>query len=343
MKILYAIQGTGNGHISRAKEIIPALMNRARVDIAISGTESEVNLPYPIKYHFKGIPFVFGSNGGVDYFKTITRNNLLRVLKEIKNCKVKEYDLVINDFEPISAWACSFNNVKCVSLSHQGSLLSRKVPIPKGANFFNRLFLRFYAPADAYYGFHFEPYDELIFPAVIRSDIRRQVIREKKYYVVYLPVYADGKIIKVLSRIKSVKWKVFSKTATDPYRKKNVMVYPVRNDRSFERSMAWCTGILCGAGFETPAEALFLKKKLMVIPMKGQFEQAYNAAALEKLAVPVIQKLSAKNLNKISEWINSETVVAAHFPDNTQYIIDKMLTNHIVATELSNEVLENVG
>ena len=33
MKILYAIQGTGNGHLSRAKEIIPALMNRAQVDI----------------------------------------------------------------------------------------------------------------------------------------------------------------------------------------------------------------------------------------------------------------------------------------------------------------------
>ena len=30
MKILYAIQGTGNGHISRARDIIPVLQKKAR-------------------------------------------------------------------------------------------------------------------------------------------------------------------------------------------------------------------------------------------------------------------------------------------------------------------------
>ena len=33
MKILYAIQGTGNGHVSRAREIIPVLMKKGQVDI----------------------------------------------------------------------------------------------------------------------------------------------------------------------------------------------------------------------------------------------------------------------------------------------------------------------
>jgi len=57
MKILYAIQATGNGHISRAKEIIPALMKRAQVDILISGTQAEVILPYKIAYKYKGLRF----------------------------------------------------------------------------------------------------------------------------------------------------------------------------------------------------------------------------------------------------------------------------------------------
>jgi hypothetical protein len=35
--------------------------------------------------------------------------------------------------------------------------------------------------------------------------------------------------------------------------------------------------------FETPAEALFLGKKLLVIPMTGQYEQECNAAALAAL------------------------------------------------------------
>ena len=48
MKILYAIQGTGNGHISRANEIIPVLERRVTVDILMSGNESSLKLNYPI-------------------------------------------------------------------------------------------------------------------------------------------------------------------------------------------------------------------------------------------------------------------------------------------------------
>ena len=46
MKVLYAIQGTGNGHISRAREVIPFLKQQCDLDILISGTQSDVQLPY---------------------------------------------------------------------------------------------------------------------------------------------------------------------------------------------------------------------------------------------------------------------------------------------------------
>jgi predicted glycosyltransferase len=55
MRILYAIQGTGNGHLSRAKEIIPALLNRAQVDVLISGTQAEVVLPHNVEYVYKAV------------------------------------------------------------------------------------------------------------------------------------------------------------------------------------------------------------------------------------------------------------------------------------------------
>ena len=42
MKILYAIQGTGNGHLTRAKEIIPILKEKGDVDILISGSECDI-------------------------------------------------------------------------------------------------------------------------------------------------------------------------------------------------------------------------------------------------------------------------------------------------------------
>ncbi|MFM7329964.1 MAG: glycosyl transferase, partial [Bacteroidota bacterium] len=38
MRILYAIQGTGNGHLARAEEIIPILFSYGKVDLFVSGS-----------------------------------------------------------------------------------------------------------------------------------------------------------------------------------------------------------------------------------------------------------------------------------------------------------------
>ena len=67
MKILYAIQGTGNGHLSRALEIIPLLKEYGEVDILISGNQSQVNLPFEIKYRFHGLSFVASKSGGISF------------------------------------------------------------------------------------------------------------------------------------------------------------------------------------------------------------------------------------------------------------------------------------
>jgi predicted glycosyltransferase len=53
MKILYAIQGTGNGHLSRARDIVPVLMKNHDVEILVSGSQSDVDFPYPVKYQLK--------------------------------------------------------------------------------------------------------------------------------------------------------------------------------------------------------------------------------------------------------------------------------------------------
>jgi len=106
MKILYAIQGTGNGHISRARDIIPFLEEKGQLDVLISGTEADVELGYPVKFALKGMSFVFGKKGGVDLAATYKKAKLKRFYREIKSLHVNDYDIVISDFEPVSAWAC---------------------------------------------------------------------------------------------------------------------------------------------------------------------------------------------------------------------------------------------
>lgn len=334
MRILYAIQATGNGHISRAKEIIPALKKRALVDILISGTQAEIRLPYKIAYKYKGLGFCFGKQGGIDFIKTFKENSISNFIKEIKNCPVKKYDLVISDFEPVSSWACFIKGVKSISLSHQSALYTENVPRPSHFSLIGKFIIKQYAKGRLNYGFHFKKYNKSVFTPIIRSDIRLLKKTEKNYYTVYLPSYSDKHIIKVLSKIKGVKWKVFSKNATTFYQRKNVYISPI-NSKKFEKSLANCKGVLCGAGFETPSEAIYLNKKLMVIPMKNQYEQHFNAAALKELGVPVLKSLKLKYLKKIENWVSSEYKVSLDFPNETQQIIDYILWDYITKQRLA--------
>ncbi len=63
--------------------------------------------------------------------------------------------------------------------------------------------------------------------------------------------------------------------------------------------------MITGAGFETPAEALYMGKKLLCIPIKGQFEQLCNAEAIKRFNVPVIDKIDDNFSNIVDNWLNS--------------------------------------
>ena len=327
MKILYAIQGTGNGHLSRARDIIPILQQKGELDILVSGIQADVELPFFIKYKFKGLSFIFGKKGGIDVLATYRRSNLKNLYKEIKSLPVEDYDLVINDFEPVSAWACKMKHKPCIGLSHQAAVINAESPKPKKKDPLGKAILHHYAPVTRAYGFHFTAYDKNISTPVIRSQVRNAVATKSNHYTVYLPAYSDKKIIKILGEIKDIQWQVFSKHSKKDYHDKNIHIRPVNNDLFIE-SFINCTGILCGAGFETPAEALFLNKKLMVIPMKGQYEQQCNAAALEQLSVPVIKSLKKKHLDKINTWTQSPLTISINYPDITETIIDDLIAKH---------------
>ncbi|MEJ7693528.1 glycosyltransferase family protein [Daejeonella sp.] len=328
MKILYAIQGTGNGHLSRAMDVIPCLMKHGDVDIVVSGIQSDLTIPFPIKYKLHGLSFIFGRNGGVDLWKTLIRSKGRKLIKEVKDLPVEKYDLVINDFEPVSAWACYTRNVPCIGLSHQAAVLADDAPAPDVTDMMGKFILKNYAPNTVQYGFHFKPYAKDIYTPVIRKQVRDHAIDAGDHYTVYLPAYDDRRLILKLSQFNNVQWDVFSKHNRKAFKSKNVSIQPIHNDK-FIKSMAGSAGVLCGAGFETPAEALFMKKKLLVIPMRNQYEQQLNAAALKDMGVPVIKSLKSKYDMVIANWIENARTVEVDYPNITSEIVDRIVHNHI--------------
>ncbi len=324
MNILYAIQGTGNGHLSRAVDIIPELKKYGSLDLFVSGAQAEVKLPYPVKYKSKGLSFYFGKGGGINFLKTFQKNSSREVMKDIKDFPVEKYDLIVNDFEPISAWAARKKEVPCISLSHQAALLSKNAPRPKLIDPFGEWLLKNYAPVKKYVGFHFEEYDKNIFTPVIRTAIREAKVLDKGHYTIYLPAYDDKKLVQRLLKGPKVRWHIFSKHTKTPYHVGTISVYPV-SGVDFVESIVTSSGVLCGAGFETPAEVLHMNKKLLVVPMKSQYEQHCNAAALRKLGVPVLKKVKKKSIKKIAKWIEGARPLKISFPDCTAEAVQRVM------------------
>ena len=324
MRILYAIQGTGNGHLSRARDIIPVLKQKGEVDIVVSGIQADVSLPYDVKYKLRGFSFIFGKKGGVDVWQTYLKSKAKKLYKDIRQIPVEEYDLILNDFEPVSAWAAYLKKIPCIGLSHQVAVINKNAPKPRKKDLLGQIVLKNYAPVSAHYGFHFQSYDDNIFTPVIRQQVRDLKPDNFGHYTVYLPAYEDKKLIKFFSRFKEIRWEIFSKHNRQEIKHKNVVIKPISNE-AFLESMRTCQGVFCGAGFETPAEALFLDKKLMVIPMKGQYEQQCNAAALKHMGIPVLKSLKKKYNEKIADWLGAGQTVPVDYPDMTRKIIDHII------------------
>lgn len=325
MKILYAIQGTGNGHLARALEIIPILKKMGETDILVSGMQSDIDLPFDVKFRFYGLSFIFGKKGGVDFFKTALSLKLIRFFRDIFHIPLEEYDLILNDFEPVSAWACKFRGLECKGISHQNATLHPSAPRPSKTDWLGRFILKYYAPASIKYGFHFRAFDSMHFTPVIRKSIRKSKPSDDGHYSVYLPAYSDAQIIKMLSFFSSIRWEVFSKKCKSAYIVGNIHFRPISLE-GFNRSFIHCAGILCNAGFETPAEALFMGKKLCVVPMKNQYEQACNATLLSEMGIRVIQPSDTVR-EVLTQWISDKNAIRIDYPDETRKIITQIVSD----------------
>src|SRR5204863_6893683 len=143
---------------------------KGEVDILVSGIQADVALPYKVTYTFKGLSFIFGRKGSVDILETYKKSSLKKLFEEVKNLSVEKYDLVINDFEPVSAWACYLTGKECIGLSHQAAVLNKNAPQLKHTDLIGKSLLKNYAPTTVQYGFHFNNYDKNIFTPVIRKQ-----------------------------------------------------------------------------------------------------------------------------------------------------------------------------
>lgn len=304
MKIFYAIQATGNGHISRAAQLYPYLKKWGDVDFFLSGNNASLDIGLPVKFKSKGCSLHYSKCGGLDYWDIVKNIKPYQIYKDATALPLKNYDIVINDFDSITALACKIQKVESIQLGHQASFISKLTPRPEKKNVFGEIIFKHYAPSSKNIGLHFQNYDTFIHPPIIKDCILEAEPKNLKHITVYLPSFDKDCLEKAFNKVADVHFHWFLGDVKSKQTIGNITYFPV-TQKDFNTSLINCEGIITGGGFETPAEALFLRKKILSIPIKNHYEQECNAEALKKLGVPVVYEVSKDFDLIIQNWLNN--------------------------------------
>lgn len=322
MKILYGVQGTGNGHTTRARIMAKALANAgAQVDWVFSGREREKFFDMDIFGNFqsyRGLTFATQS-GKVLYLKTALSSNLAQLYQDVKKVNVEGYDFIINDFEPVSAWAAKRAGKKVIGLSHQNAFF---YDIPKAdSNIFVDWFMRNFAPVTMPIGLHWHHFNQPILPPLVEhSDYPN--IATPKHYLVYLPFATLDDIVPQLREFPDYDFFVYQ-PVPNAYDEGHIHVRPFSRD-GFQIDLHRCEGVICSAGFELPSEAIHLGKKILVQPVRGQMEQKSNALALEKLGYGHTAKRF--DVETLRHWLPLQAPAKPrNYPDVAKAVVEWMI------------------
>jgi uncharacterized protein (TIGR00661 family) len=329
LKILYGVQGTGNGHLTRARGMSRHLRAAGlQVDYIFSGRAADKYYamePFGDWRCLEGLTFSV-IKGKVKPVGTLLNAKPMQLLKDIADLPVREYDLVISDFEPISAWAARRNKVPCLGLGHQYAF---DYPIPKqGDNPLTRTIMKLFAPTDYSIGMHWYHYQQPIVPPIV-DTWGEQLEADERKIIVYLPFEEPETISKLLKEFPKYQFLYYGNFAQQSS-SENVTYNPVSREQ-FQKDLAQCGGVISNAGFELASESISLGKKILAKPLHGQMEQISNGLALQGLELG----RSTKRLTSavVRDWLDNFRAKRISYPNVAKHLAEWIMRGDLVDKE----------
>jgi len=317
MKIFYGVQGTGNGHITRARVMAKELYE-AGFDVSFQFTGRPSDKYFDMEV-FNGYQIrtglTFNTNKGqVCYLKTARDAKAITFLRDITELKFDSYDLVICDFEPVTAWAAKRQKKPVLGIGHQYAF---KHNIPRsGSDPLANQVMKYFAPADIGVGLHWHHFGQPIFPPIIETpEVPKQIIKNK--IIVYLPFEDQKEVIKILSPFENFTFHLYSPQPV-PSKFSHIICNPLSRE-GFQRDLYDSAGIISNAGFELASEALQLGKKILAKPLHQQMEQISNALALKELGYG--HTMADLDISSIEHWLHDNHAVQVTYPNVAKILV----------------------
>ena len=317
MKIFYGVRGTGNGHITRAR-VMAKELSAVGIDVHFQFTGRPADKYFDMEV-FNGYQLRTGltfhtEKGQVSYLKTALDAKPITFIKDMKSLDLSSYDLVISDFEPVTAWAAKNQKIPVLGIGHQYAF-NHDIP-RKGSDPIADQVMKYFAPADVGVGLHWHHFGQPILPPIIDTpEMPKSMIKNK--IIVYLPFEDQNEVIRLLSPFKNFDFHLYSPEPV-PSTFSHITCNPLSRD-GFQKDLYDCAGIISNAGFELASESLQMGKKILAKPLHAQMEQISNAAALQQLGYGHI--MHDMDSSVIEHWLHDNHAVHITYPNIAKVLV----------------------
>ncbi|MFA5141680.1 MAG: MJ1255/VC2487 family glycosyltransferase [Candidatus Woesearchaeota archaeon] len=322
-RILYGICGEGMGHAMRSKPILEYLQKHHEIKIYSSGKAHDyLSKIFKIE-QIDGV-FIEYKDNAVDELGTLWRNvkNIRSIISSIKKVmhEIDRFkpDLIITDFEAISCYAGLIKGIPIINIDNQHiyTKTNLKFPLKLYWNYLETIFVnRLLIPTANKYiitsFFDSKPISKktIIVPPILRNEIIGLKPKEKDFILVYQTSNTDKKLLKELKMVPEN----FIIYGFNKDEKNENLTFRKFNEDLFFKELKDCKAMILNGGFTAISEALYLKKPILSIPVRRQFEQTINAIYLNRSGYGKYAKTAERsdllefvcNLNKYNEKLKN--------------------------------------
>jgi len=224
------------------------------------------------------------------------------------------YDLVISDFEPVTAWAAKNQKKPVLGIGHQYAF-NHNIP-RAGSDPIADQVMKYFAPADRGVGLHWHHFGQPILPPIIDTpEAPKSIIKNK--IIVYLPFEDQQEVIKLLSPFENFEFHIYAPEVIPS--KFDHIICNSLSRAGFQKDLYDSAGIISNAGFELASEALQLGKKILAKPLHAQMEQISNAAALQQLGYGHI--MNDMDSSVIEHWLHDNHAIHITYPNIAKVLV----------------------
>lgn len=306
MKVVFIVQGEGRGHMTQALSLEQILKkNGHHVSSMVVGTSKRREIPSFFKartnavlHLVKSPNFYFRKDQkSIALWQTAYKNavQIPLFLKEIvrirKIIKAEKPDVIINFYDILGGFyfLLANPNAKRLSLAHQYLAQHSSFPFAEGSLFQKRAYLlsnfltslnSHKALALSFDKLQQEQVNTCIVPPLLRKEVKELTPANEGFILTYVVNKGYGdEILEWHQENRKVKLICFwdNYDYPDGWSPRKNITFRHLDDTAFLEAMAHCAGYVSTAGFESICEAMYLGKPVMMVPVKGHYEQACNA------------------------------------------------------------------